>query len=269
MKITAQELNQTYTKNKLYTEMKKLIKSTLITLMFLIGLGLTTILAAQTETVAKDTLVVKQFSIDSPGGEFRDQLGSQEGRLKFRILAGTTTGLDARQILQWLENGTIKLKGIRIDTKLAVSLNEYNLSVPFEFEQQQRNNYLETELIISGSDWIADNTAVVSLYGGAHGVVNVSLIGEGKRLAGELVSSQTVTAQRFLFEPPDLSASYAYQPVVEMWNGNQSDKNRGGFFNRNRYWVMGAATLVATSTTALIMSGGESVTYLPEPPGRP
>lgn len=247
--------------------MKKLMKSILIILLLLLGLSVTTLLAAQTAPAAKDTLVVKQFSIDSPGGELRKQLSPRQGELTFRILAGATTGINSDQILQWLEDGTIKLSGIRFETYLAISLNENRLSVPFEFEQPLRGEYLETELKITGSDWIEDAATTVSLYGGSLSVVDVSLVGEGKRLAGELVSSQPLSAVDFVYNPVALTSHYGL--VYHVAQETPEKKRTDGFFYRNRYWVMGAATVVASSTTAIIMSGGDSVTYLPEPPGRP
>lgn len=268
MRITTKKLNLTGFKNLMNTEMKKLMKSILIILLMILGLGVTTLLAAQTETATKDTLVVKQFSIDSPGGEFREELDPQEGRLTFRILAGATTGVDADQILQWIKDGTLRLSGIRFSTDHAIDINAHKLSVPFEFERLLQGDYLETELSISGAGWIEDAATAVSLYGGSHGVVDLSLIGEGKRMADELVSGQTLSAVNFSHNPVTFTSRY--QPVPFVRQENPADDNRkGGFLYRNRAWVMGAATLVASSATVLIMSGGDSTIYLPEPPGRP
>jgi hypothetical protein len=258
------------TQHKIYknTIMKKLMKSILIILLLLLGLGVSTLLAAQTETATKDTLVVKQFSIDSPGGEFREDLGPQEGILTFRILAGVTTGVNADQILQWIEDGTMRLSGVRFSTDHALTVNAHKLSVPFELERPLQGEYLETELIISGSDWIEDAETDVSLYGGSHGVVDLSLIGEGKRMSGKLISRHTPSVVNFSHNP--VAFTSRYRPVAFVRKENPADdKRNGGFLYRNRAWVIGAATLVASSATALIMSGGDSVTYLPEPPGRP
>lgn len=249
--------------------MRKLIKSIFILLLILLGFGAASLTASKINEPAKDSLIVKQYSIDSGDTEIREELAGQEGRLTFRILAGYTTGLDAEQILKWVGDETIQVDGIRFDVDRATVTHEKKLSVPFQFERPLRNEYLETELRISGSDWIEDAGTPVSLYGGAHGVVNINLIGEGKRLARELVSSHKVDTEKFSFESPDLSSKYGYQPVFAVRHGEQSDKKRSGFFHRNRYWMVGAATLVASSTTALILTAGDSTTYLPEPPGRP
>lgn len=247
--------------------MKKIIKSIVIVLLLLLGFGATSLLATVTTPSAKDSLVVKQYSIDSSQGEFKEKLEQREGRLTFRILAGYTTGLDADQIRRWIQDGTLQLNGIRFDADRAIRVNEKKLSVPFEFEHPLQEDYLETDLRISGSDWVEDAASLVSLYGGSHGVVDISLIGEGRRMAAGLASSRKVYAVSFDFAESNALQTMEFPMVAG--RDYPERESRKGFFLRNRYWVMGAATLVASSTTALIMSGGDSVTYLPEPPGRP
>ncbi len=248
--------------------MRKLIKSIFIILLVLLGLGTTRLLAFENISTVKDTLIVKQFSIDFPNNGSENKINNDEGVLTFRILAGKSTGLNADQILRWIEEGTLQLSGIRFDTDRAVIVNEHKLSISFEFKQPLQGEYLETDLKIAGLDWIDDAGTPVSLYGGSHSVMDLNLSGEGKRLSGQLESSRQVAAANFLFDSADLSAHH--QPVFILYQKSpEESRYRSGFIYRNRYWVMGAATMVAGSATALFLNGGDSATYLPEPPGRP
>jgi len=250
--------NKTDYKQKMGAFMNRFSKFLLIIILFSPAIGGQQLHAEDLKPENRDSLIVKQYS----NNVNTDFAGIRVNQLTFQLLLDSEGGLDAGQLLAWLEEEAVVVDGIRLHLHQAVVKSSRNLVVPFEFLQPLSGEYLETTIRILGTAQYDAAEADLSLYRGLNGVVRITSSGSRFRTNRKVVVPET-----FQFEGhrarPELLA-YAVLPA-----GEELHEQRSSFLFRNRYWLVGAATLAVSSTTALILNTGDSVTYLPEPPGRP
>ena len=250
--------NKTDYKQKMGAFMNRFSRLLLIIILFSPAIGGQQLMAEYLKSEKSDSLIIKQFSIDK-NTQFTNTL---DGQLTFRILLDNEGDVDAAQLMTWLEEGAVVVDGIRLHLEQAVVKSSRNLVVPFEFEEPLSGEYLETTIRISGTARYDAAKADLSLYRGVNGMVGITSSGSRFR-----TNRQAVVPEGFRFEGhharPELLA-YAVLPA-----GEELHEQRSSFLFRNRYWLVGAAALAVSSTTAMILNTGDSVTYLPEPPGRP
>jgi hypothetical protein len=172
------------------------------------------------------------------------------------------SGVNATQIQEWLAQGLIAADGISIYAEDAVIKNHRNLVVPFAFEQPLTGNYTETKLRISGIAQFADFETPLSLYKGVNSVVEVT-----NTQSKQSINRQAVMPEKIRFD--DQRSRPHVLAYVVVPSGEELHQTSPPFFYRNRYWLAGAASVVVSGAAVIMRRGGESVTYLPEPPGRP
>lgn len=250
--------NRTDSEQNMGALMRRTTKLLVIIFLLLPAAGVHHLMAEGINPAAKDSLIINQYSLE--GNLLYTE--APKSQLTFRLMLGSECSLDAPQWLAWIEEGVIEIEGIRLNLNQVKVKGSRNLMVPFEFEQPLTGEHLETTIRISGNGQYADAAANLSLYDGVNSVVEIRSLGSRFR-----TNRQAVVAERFRFggqhSRPDLLAYVVLQP------GEGEDQPKSSFLYRKRYWLVGAAALAVSGTSALIFNSGDSVAFLPIPPGRP
>lgn len=241
------------------TRIKAISKSLVIIILLIQGIGINKLLAEEVNTkVDADLLILKQHSLDFN----KEYYGDGDGQLTFRLMLSPERGVDANQIRVWMAQGLITIDGITLNAEDAVVKNHRNLVVPFTFEQPLTGNYTEAILRISGIAQFADFETPLSLFKGLNSVVEVI-----NPQSMESIKHQVVIPEKIRFDDQRARPHLLAYVVIPSDQGLHQTKP--SFVYRNRYWLAGAASVVVSGAATLMRRGGESLTYLPEPPGRP
>lgn len=219
------------------------------------------------DPAAKDSLIIKQYSVDSFHELRTDRSATDESRMTFLILAGYDKPLNSEHLLNLLQSSIIAVEGVEFNFDKAELKSGRRLVVPFVITTQFETEFLESVITIRDQPAFAEQSMPVSLYRLTNHTMVVNLKGEYKRNVSQL--SIIFPYDSNLIWDGFINSPNYYAAIQHMKDENNDELHPGSFVYRNRFWVVGVATLAVGASAAIMNASGSSAAYLPEPPGRP
>lgn len=205
-----------------------------------------------------DPVIMKQFYVHHSE---RDKPEGSDGVITFLFFSSNLDQLNAELFEYGISAGTIKSEEIEFNPELMHRSSMRKLEVPFTFSEKSDTDYQRVHIQLNGREYYLD------LYEGFNHTVTVR-----KGDAGRDFEVLPLAYKRNI-NPPVLHSGFYINPgvyhPVHLPQRDDRSAPRSAFLYRNRYWVLGATSLVIGGTTAVISSSGSGAAFLPDPPGRP